>query len=258
MLRNHVLTLALLASLTLAGCESGPKPGAASSTPEAIRTPQAQFTPPAPVTPQVSGPNKPGLTPLPGVKAPKLDKVVKIKFTTTKGEFVVEIYPLAAPNAAKRFEELVKARFFDGTPIFRVIPGFVAQFGLNSEQKQWATKHFKDDPSLFFIEQGSLAFAKAGPNTNSSQVFINYRDNSPLISQGGFTAFGKVVSGYEHTQFKSVGNPNDGLDQGALLRDTKGYLATLPDKPDMILKAEVLPAEKATATPTPDKGGKGK
>lgn len=181
------------------------------------------------------------LEPLPGVKAPKLKKVVKAKFQTTQGDLLMEIYPEAAPNASKRFIELIKAGYYDKTPIFRVEPAFVAQFGINSKPKMidWKEKNFKDDPSFFHLGPGTLAFAKAGPDTNSTQVFINYNDNSPLVQQGNFTAFGKVVKGFESTaKFRQV--PAAG-DQQRLWMDTEGFINSLPEKPDSIIKAVILP-----------------
>lgn len=181
------------------------------------------------------------LEPLPGVKAPKLTKVVKARFQTTQGDLLIEIYPEAAPNAAKRFIELIKLGFYDKTPIFRVEPNFVAQFGINSKKgmAEWKDKNFKDDPSFFHLGPGTLAFAKAGPDTNSTQVFINYQDNSPLVQNGNFTAFGKVVKGFPQTaKFRQV--PEAG-DQQALWTDTEGFIKSLTEKPDTIIKAVILP-----------------
>ena len=244
--------LLVLGPLLLAGCQSPPPGGTespvAANTPPVLSTPTAEPPPatpsatpsgtPVPVATQpIKGKSK--LEPLPGVKAPKLTKMVKAKFTTTQGDLYMEIYPEAGPNAAKQFVELIKLGFYDNTPIFRVEPGFVCQFGINSKpgKVEWKDKNFKDDPSYFHLAEGTLAFAKAGPDTNSTQVFINYGDNSGLVGQG-FTAFGKVVKGYENsTKFKRV--PEAG-DQGALWTDTEGFIKSLPDKPDSIIKAEII------------------
>jgi cyclophilin family peptidyl-prolyl cis-trans isomerase len=155
----------------------------------------------------------------------------------------IELYPEAAPNAAQRFEELVKSGFYDNTPVFRIVPGFVAQFGINSEPKHivWKTKLFNDDPSLFRLQKGTLAFAKGGPNTNSTQVFINYNDNSQALVPQNFTAFGKITKGMEIAEgFKAVGDPSMGLSQDELWKNTQGYLKALPEKPNMIVKAEIV------------------
>ncbi len=180
---------------------------------------------------------------LPGQPQRALTKVVKAKMVTDLGELLIDIYPEAAPNAAKRFQELIQAGYYDNTPIFRIVPGFVAQFGINSKpnHKVWKEKNFNDDPSLFRLEPGTLAFAKAGPNINSTQVFINYSDNSQALSSQNFTTFAKVTKGYELTKkFKQVGDPSMGLSQQDLWADTDGLLKSLPEKPSMILKAEIL------------------
>jgi len=163
---------------------------------------------------------------------------------TTAGELLIEVYPEAAPNAAPRFLELVASGFYDDTPISRVVPGFVAQFGVNwrAPHKAWQNNHFDDDPSLFALERGTLAFAKAGANTNSTQVFINYSENNRLADpRYNFTVFGKVVSGMDVVDaFVQVGDPSGGLDQGRLWADGGAYLDSLPIKPTMIESAVVI------------------
>ncbi len=185
-----------------------------------------------------------GLTPFKDVSAPEITEYTTISFKTDAGELVIEVYPQAAPNAAKRFVELVEAGFYNNTPIFRIVPGFVAQFGINwrDGHKQWQNKNFKDDPSLFELGPGTLAFAKAGPDTNSTQVFINYGENSPLREQGGFSTFGRIISGYDKTlNFRAVGNPSMGLDQGRLWNDGEKYLKSLgANQPNMIIEAKVI------------------
>jgi cyclophilin family peptidyl-prolyl cis-trans isomerase len=117
----------------------------------------------------------------------------------------------------------------------------VVQWGINSAPKfrGYKEKFFKDEPSLFHLGPGTLAFAKAGPDTNSTQVFVNLADNSRLTAQK-FTVFAKITKGFQIFQeCKQVGDPNMGLDQGRLYADTPGYLAGLSEKPVMILQAEV-------------------
>jgi cyclophilin family peptidyl-prolyl cis-trans isomerase len=213
----------------LAACE--PSSDGAASAPTAAPASSAQAAP---------------LTPLPGKEGsvPALTEVTTVRFDTDAGEVVIEVYPQAAPNAAKRFVELVSSGFFDETPVSRVVPGFVAQFGINwrDPHKAWDDRPFNDDPSLFALEPGTLAFAKAGPNTNATQVFINYRENNRLAEpQLNFSAFGKVVSGMDVVgRFVQVGDPSGGLDQGRLWADGGNYLESLPVKPTMIVKATVV------------------
>jgi len=222
-------------------------PGAETGTPSAGETPAAVSLGDIPTVP-IKGK---GLTPLPGVKAPKLTKMVTVKFKTDKGDLMMEVYPEAAPNHAARFLELVKKGFYDNTPVFRVVPSFVAQFGINSKHGDVMKNTIPDDPSYFVMDKGVLAFAKSGmPDSASSQIFICYADvTSSLVPEPGgkgvgiFTAFGKVTKGIDIAEkFKAVGDPQMGLDQGGLTADTEGYLKGLPadQKPDMILKAEIV------------------
>jgi peptidyl-prolyl cis-trans isomerase A (cyclophilin A) len=186
------------------------------------------------------------LVPLPGKEnvVPELTRATTVRLETTAGDVTIEVYPEAAPNAAQRFIELVESGFYDDTPISRVVPGFVAQFGVNWREphKSWKDKNFKDDPTLFALERGTLAFAKAGPDTNSTQVFINYTENNQLADpRYNFTVFGKVVDGMDVVdRFAQVGDPSDGLDQTRLWNDGEAYLASLPEQPTMIERAVVL------------------
>jgi cyclophilin family peptidyl-prolyl cis-trans isomerase len=223
----------LVSATVLAGlgaCQQG-NDGDASAPAAASRTSSAQAAP---------------LAPLPGKEGsvPALTEVTTVRLDTDAGDVVIEVYPQAAPNAAKRFVELVSSGFYDGTPVSRVVPGFVAQFGINWREphKAWDDRPFNDDPSLFALEPGTLAFAKAGPNTNATQVFINYRENNRLAEpQLNFSAFGKVVSGMDVVdRFVQVGDPSGGLDQGRLWADGGNYLESLPVKPTMIEKATVV------------------
>jgi peptidyl-prolyl cis-trans isomerase A (cyclophilin A) len=184
------------------------------------------------------------LVPLPGMEAevPVLTEKTTLIMKTSAGDLVIEVYPQAAPNAAQRFVELAQSGFFDNTPISRVVPDFVAQFGINWREghKDWQERNFDDDPSLFALERGTLAFAKAGPNTNSTQVFINYAENNNLAApQYNFTVFGKVVQGMEVVDsFVQVGEPGMGLDQERLWDDGEAYLAEQAVQPSFILSVQ--------------------
>jgi peptidyl-prolyl cis-trans isomerase A (cyclophilin A) len=185
------------------------------------------------------------LVPLPGKEAevPVITTKHTVIMQTDAGDITLELYPEAAPNAVARFLELIENGFYNETPISRVVPGFVAQFGVNwrDNYKDWQFNTFDDDPTLFALERGTLAFAKAGPNSNSTQVFINYAENNQLAApQYNFTVFGKVVSGMEVVdQFVEVGDPGMGLDQGRLWEDGGNYLESLAVKPTMILSVRL-------------------
>jgi peptidyl-prolyl cis-trans isomerase A (cyclophilin A) len=126
----------------------------------------------------------------------------KAKFSTTKGDFVVEVTRAWAPLGADRFYNLVKYHFFDGAAFFRVLPGFVAQFGLSPKpeiSRIWASAAIHDDPVTQSNLTGFLTFATAGPNTRTTQLFINLADNVSL-DRMGFAPFGKVTEGMEVVQ----------------------------------------------------------
>ena len=230
-------TLMLLSVLALAACQpETPAPQPQQPEPE----PPAQAAPPTPPAPLEHS-----LVALPGHEAdvPTLTTKQTIVMHTDAGDLTIEVYPEAAPNAVARFVELVNTGFYDNTPVSRVVPGFVAQFGINwrDQYKTWQTNHFDDDPTRFALERGTLAFAKAGPNTNSTQVFINYTENNRLADpQYNFTVFGKVVDGMDVVdRFVQVGDPSGGLDQGQLWENGDAYLQGLDVKPTMILTARV-------------------
>jgi cyclophilin family peptidyl-prolyl cis-trans isomerase len=123
----------------------------------------------------------------------------EVKFATTQGDFVVKVTRAWAPNGADRFYNLVQHHFFDGSSFFRVLPGFVVQFGLSAYpevSKPWAQAAIKDDPVVQSNHRGFLTYAMAGPNTRTTQVFINLGNNERL-DQMGFAAFGMVTDGMD-------------------------------------------------------------
>lgn len=129
----------------------------------------------------------------------KAPDVYKAKFTTTKGDFVIEVHRAWAPLGADRFYNLVKNGFYDDAAFFRVLPGFMAQFGINAKpavNKVWDKATISDDPVTQSNKRGYVSFATAGPNTRTTQAFINFGDNSRLDGQG-FAPFGTVVEGMD-------------------------------------------------------------
>lgn len=116
------------------------------------------------------------------------------------GSFVVQTRPEWAPLGAERFEALASNSFFDNCRVFRVLPGFVAQFGINGDpevQGKWRSQNLKDDPVRVTNKRGTIVFATAGPNTRTTQIFVNLSDRNSFLDKQGFSPLGEVVSGMD-------------------------------------------------------------
>lgn len=135
--------------------------------------------------------------------APALPKkppeVFQVHLQTTKGKIVIEVHRAWAPHGADHFYELVNARFYDGAKFYRVLKRFVAQFGINGNPKfdeVYASLRIPDDPVKEKNRKGTVTFAKLGPNTRTTEVFINLADNA-MLDTTGFVPFGRIVEGLE-------------------------------------------------------------
>jgi peptidyl-prolyl cis-trans isomerase A (cyclophilin A) len=121
----------------------------------------------------------------------------RVAFETSRGNFVVEVKRAWAPKGADRFYDLVAQDFFTENRFFRVLPGFIAQFGVNNDRKvndAWEAKPLADDPVVQKNVRGTIVFASDGPNSRTHQLFINLKDNGNL-DKDGFSPFGRVVEG---------------------------------------------------------------
>ena len=121
----------------------------------------------------------------------------RVAFETSHGGFVVQVTRAWSPRGADRFYDLVAEGFLDETRFFRVVPGFIAQFGVNDDRKRneaWEAKTIGDDPVRQGNAHGTVVFASDGPNSRSHQLFINLADNANLDTQG-FSPIGRIVSG---------------------------------------------------------------
>jgi len=174
--------------------------------------------------------------------------IYKAKFDTSKGTFVLEVHRDWAPNGADRFYNLVKNGFFDNDRFFRVISGFMVQFGINGDPKisaVWQDANIKDDPVRQSNQPSFITFATAGPNTRTTQVFINFADNRALDRQG-FSPFGRVVSGMEvvnalYSGYGEGAPQGLGPEQGRLQAQGNAYLIRSFPKLDYIKKAAITP-----------------
>jgi peptidyl-prolyl cis-trans isomerase A (cyclophilin A) len=164
-----------------------------------------------------------------------------VKFDTSAGIFVVEVTTDWAPNGADRFYNLVKNGYYDGCRFFRVVPGFMVQFGINGDpaiQRNWEHATIPDEKVKQANARGYITFAKsAAPNSRTTQAFINYKDNSSLNSQG-FASFGKVVSGMDVVD-KIYSMYGEKPSQGRIQAEGNAYLTKEFPKLDYIKKATI-------------------
>lgn len=172
--------------------------------------------------------------------------VFKAKFDTSKGPFVIEVTRAWAPQGADRFYNLVKSGYYDDVRFFRVIAGFMAQFGIHGDPKiaaPWRTARIQDDPVKQSNTRGMVTFAMGGPNTRTTQLFINFGDNSRLDGMG-FPPIGRVISGMDVVDKLNAeygeGAPNGrGPEQGRLQMEGNAYLKAQFGRLDYIRKATI-------------------
>jgi peptidyl-prolyl cis-trans isomerase A (cyclophilin A) len=183
------------------------------------------------------GGSAPDAAPVPTGPAPDSFRVT---FETSRGPVVVEAIRAWSPNGVDRFHALTRAGFFDENRFFRVLPGFIAQFGLNDKPKVnelWDAKPIPDDPPRESNRRGTLSFATEGPNTRAHQLFINLADN-PRLDKLGFTPIGRVVSGMGAVDSIYAGYEED-PSQRMIQRLGNSYLARMFPKLDYVRTARV-------------------
>ncbi len=181
----------------------------------------------------------------------------QVKFTTTQGAFVVKVTRDWAPLGADRFYNLVKNHFYDGASFFRVLPGFVVQFGISSNPRiaaAWSHATIPDDPVRQSNRRGTVTFATAGPNTRTTQVFINLADNTGLDRQG-FAPFGEVVEGMEvvekfYSGYGEGAPQGNGPSQELIEKQGKAYLEREFPKLDSIQTAVIVGTASKLTPPT--------
>jgi len=174
--------------------------------------------------------------------------IFRVRFETSQGAFVVEAHREWAPRGADRFRELVAAGFFDDSRFFRVVAGFISQFGLPGDpavNAAWKDKAIPDDPVRQSNVRGTLAFAMTGPDTRSTQLYINLADNSRLDAQG-FAPIGRVVEGMDVVDRlyagygEGAGGGMRGGKQGKILAGGNAHLDAEFPKLDRLLRARLL------------------
>lgn len=178
----------------------------------------------------------------------KAPEKFKVKFDTTKGAFTVEVTRSLAPLGADRFYNMVRSGYFKDIAFFRVIAGFMCQFGIHGDPKvatAWRSARISDDPVKASNTRGAITFAMAGPDTRTTQLFINFGDNARLDGMG-FPSFGKVTEGMDvvdklNSEYGEGAPRGRGPDQGRVQMEGNAYLKKDFPNLDYIKSANILP-----------------
>lgn len=200
----------------------------------------------------------PVASPAPAAKA-SLDKpqtlterakdVYQAKFVTSKGDFVIEVHRDWAPVGADRFYNLVKNGYYNDTRFFRVVKGFMAQIGIHGSPEMntaWRDARIADDPVVKSNVRGYVSFATAGPNTRTTQFFINYSDGNSRLDGMGFAPFGQVMSGMDvvdalYGEYGEGAPQGRGPHQGRIQAEGNAYLMRDFPQLDYVKEATILP-----------------
>jgi peptidyl-prolyl cis-trans isomerase A (cyclophilin A) len=184
----------------------------------------------------------------PAALTEKAPATFKAKFDTSKGAFVVQVNRDWAPNGVDRFYNLVKNGFFDNARFFRVVSGFMVQFGINGDPKlspAWRNAKIPDDTVKQSNKRGYITFATSGPNSRTTQVFVNFKDNAGLDGQG-FAPFGQIVTGMDvvdklYAEYGEGAPGGRGPEQMRVQSEGNAYLAKDFPKLDFIKRATIEP-----------------
>jgi len=261
---SFTITAALTTISLFAGCKSNePSAQKPAAEPQKSEAPAQTAAPAEPSSPNAAVPGTQPLHPAgktdakpastaaeakallsPKKLAEKAPDTYKVKFDTTRGSFTVSVTRAWSPIGADRFYNLVKHHFYDNAAFFRVVPGFVVQFGISptpAVSAAWKHTEIKDDPVTQTNKRGSLTFATAGPNTRTTQIFINLKDNARLDGMG-FSPFGTVEgNGMNIVEMMYEGyGDNAGPDQDQLEKQGDPYLKKGWPKLDYIKSATLV------------------
>ena len=236
--------MVVLGAVLTQGCRRAETP-APSPSPTAVATPVP--TPPAETAPSPAAPSAAAALLDPSRATERAPDRFRVRFETTKGPFVVEVTRAWAPRGADRFYNLVRAGYYDDVAFFRVIEGFMVQFGINGDPRvnaAWRVARIPDDPVTESNRRGTVTFATSGPNSRTTQVFINFKDNAGLDGQG-FAPFGRVVEGLSVVDslysLYGEGAPRGmGPDQGRAQSEGNAYLRGSFPSLDFVKTARVV------------------
>jgi peptidyl-prolyl cis-trans isomerase A (cyclophilin A) len=223
----HRLVLPACLAALLAGCSSSDDNGSAPSPPDEVAQP---------TTPDSSG------------RDPQAPDSYQVRLETPQGDVVIDVDRSLSPHGADRFYRLVKDGFYDGAKFFRVLEGFMAQFGMAADPKvnaKWQDANILDDPVRASNTPGMVTFAKSGmPNSRSTQIFINFGNNARLDGDG-FSPFGRVTEGMENVEKLYAGYgegapEGNGPSQAMIAAEGNAYLDRDFPKLDAIKKATII------------------
>ena len=224
--RAPFIALALVA----VGCRRGERPSAATGRADSVTAVKPAFSSPASAALRERAP-----------------ATFRARLETSKGAFVIEVQRDWAPLGADRFYNLVKSGYFADARFFRVIPGFMAQFGIHGDPHvaaAWRDATIADDPVRQHNSRGAVSFATAGPGTRTTQLFINYGDNRQLDGMG-FAPFGRVVDGMDvvdrlYGAYGEGAPRGRGPDQGRIQVEGNAYLEREFPQLDYVRVASVV------------------
>src|SRR2546427_435357 len=217
-------------ALVSVGCRRGERPSAATGRADSVTAGKAAFSSPASAALRERAP-----------------ATFRARFETSKGAFVIQVQRDWAPLGADRFYNLVKSGYFAGARFFRVIPGFMAQFGIHGDPPvaaAWREATIADDPVRQHNTRGAVSFATAVPGTRTTQLFVNYGDNSQLDGMG-FAPFGRVVDGMDVVD-RLYGGYGEGAprgrgpDQGLVQAQGNAYLERAVPQLDYVRVASIV------------------
>jgi peptidyl-prolyl cis-trans isomerase A (cyclophilin A) len=182
----------------------------------------------------------------------KAPETFKAQFDTTKGKFTIEVTRSLSPNGADRFYNLVRSGYFKDIAFFHVVPGFMCQFGIHGDPNvsaKWREAAITDDPVKGSNTRGTITFATAGPNTRTTQLFINFADNINLDGMG-FSPFGKVTEGMDvvdkiNGEYGEGAPRGRGPNQGRVQGEGNTYLKKDFPNLDYIKSATIVPTVNA-------------
>ncbi|HXM38281.1 MAG TPA: peptidylprolyl isomerase [Gemmatimonadales bacterium] len=218
---RHLALVAAGVLLAAVACRKQAQPSGAGTTPDIKNPASAEF--------QTQAPDS-----------------FRAHFETTKGVFVIAVHRAWAPRGADRFYNLVRSGYYDGVRFFRVLPGFMAQFGIHGDpavSTAWREQRIADDPVRRTNLRGMVSFATAGPGTRTTQVFINFGNNDRLDAMG-FAPFGEVVEGMDvvdqlYAGYGEGAPRGRGPDQGRMQAEGNAYLERQFPKLDSVKRARI-------------------